>query len=111
MSVPTVYQLEVLDPLLELVRRSDVTAHLSVAVEQLREHFSIERRAVRVEVRHDPNGELEGIGFFDPVNGDLLAHITAFYLDREDCADVPPVVRDAVRSSRQLEGELQKLFS
>lgn len=111
MSVPTVYQIEVLDPLLELVRRSDVSVHLEVAVEQLREHFSLERRTVTVEVRRDPKGELEGIGFFDPVTGDLLAHITAFYLDREDCDSVPQEVRDAVRNARHLESELQKLFS
>lgn len=110
MTVSAIYQLEILDPLLELVSRSDVTAHLAIAVEQLREHFSLERLSVRVEVRRDLRGELEGIGFFHPVNGDLLAHITAFYLDREDCDSVPQAVKDALRSRRQLESALQKLF-
>lgn len=110
MAVPIVYQVEILDPLLELVRRSDVTAHLCVAVEQLREHFSLEGKAARVEVRRDRYGELEGIGFFDPNNEDLLAHITAFYLEREDCDAVPAEVREAVRTSRQLQSSLQKLF-
>ena len=111
MPATVVFQLEIMDPLLELVRRSDVTAHLAIAVEEVREHFSLEKRPVRVEVRHDEQGELEGIGFFDPAHGDLLAHVTPFYLEREGLEQVPPAVLEAVRSQRTLREKLQELFS
>jgi shikimate kinase len=108
--IPAVYLVERLEPNLELIEESDVTLHLSVAVQTVVQWFQDAERLPRVRVSLDRQGLLEGIGFFDEHDA-LLARIAVYWLDREDTSQVDPDVDEAVSGELAgLQARLQQLF-
>jgi hypothetical protein len=81
-QLPT-FLVELLDQESGEVERSDVTRHLSNALEQVYMHVMDDRDAeISTEVSIDRDGELQGILFVDQ-SAERRAMITAYYLDRD----------------------------
>ncbi|MBC8737306.1 hypothetical protein F6X40_10855 [Paraburkholderia sp. UCT31] len=83
-SQPPTFLVELLDSESGEIERSDVTRHLSNALEQVYLHVMEDRDAeISTEVSIDRDGELQGIHFVDQ-HRERRALITAYYLDRDE---------------------------
>ena len=80
---PLTYLVEFFDPLTLELMDSDVCAKLSVAIEKVYLHLKeFPEVQVLVEVSHDFNDEIDGVGFFG-VEKDLLSCVTVYHLERD----------------------------
>lgn len=93
------------------LEQADICAQLGTAVQQVFEHLQEHPEvAVFVEVSHDEDGELEGVGFFDE-NHEMLSCITAYRLERDtDVPTVPSIVEACLSPGPQMEGALNSVF-
>lgn len=87
------YLVELIDPTTGIAGEVDLCAKLPVAIQRVHEHLKEHGARPRVETSYDKEGQLEGVGFFDPA-GQLMSCITVYYLERDtDEPSMPDLVR------------------
>jgi hypothetical protein len=91
---PPIYLVELLNPLSGELDDADVYARLDTAVEKAYVHCL--NQAVHVDVSADESSLIEGVAFFD-AQGELLACVTAYQMDRDN--EVPTIAEVALACS------------
>lgn len=87
------YLVELFDPESGISHGVDVCAKLAVALQKVHAHLKSLQVSSRVELSYDPQGLLDGVGFFDGVN-ELTSCITVYHLARDtDEPSMPDIIR------------------
>ena len=76
------YLVELFDPKNGIPQGVDVCAKLAVAMQKVHAHLKSLSESSRVELSYDPQGHVEGVGFFNGVN-EPISCITVYHLERD----------------------------
>ena len=111
-SSPSAYLVELLDTDTGELIHADITRHLANAFETVYAHLmDYHEMSIIVDVEHEESGGLAGVGFFNE-EGEGLAFVSAYYLEREKETDEhPDLVALAHGDSYAMGSKLQKYFS
>jgi hypothetical protein len=106
------YLVELLNPLSGEVEETDVFARLGPAVEKVYLHLQgYPEVEVSVEVSHDEDDEIEGVGFFDKQH-EFISCITIYRLERDTAEPTVEAIRKAcLASGDELQARLNTIFN